>query len=80
MKEALLGFEKSIKHLDGHFVTIDRKNKITKPGEIEKIRKEGMPHFQYGSDKGDLFVTYEVEFPKVLNANEKQMLRTFFQS
>jgi DnaJ-class molecular chaperone len=42
------------------------RKKITKPGEVEKIKGEGMPIYDYPSDKGDLFVTYEVEFPKEL--------------
>lgn len=31
LKEALLGFKKKIKHLDNHFVKIDKET-ITKPG------------------------------------------------
>jgi DnaJ-class molecular chaperone len=62
LRQALLGFTKSIKHLDGHKVTIKR-DKITKPGEVERIRGEGMPVFEYPSDYGDLIVTYVVEFP-----------------
>jgi len=51
LKEALLGFKKKIKHLDNHFVKIDKVT-ITKPGilllliylgEIEMIHGEGMP-------------------------------------
>ena len=66
MKQALLGFEKEITHLDGHKVLIKR-DKITKPGEIEKIKGEGMPVFDFPSDHGDLLVTYDVLFPKTLN-------------
>ena len=51
LKEALLGFKKKIKHLDNHFVKIDKVT-ITKPGilvlltylgEIEMIHGEGRP-------------------------------------
>lgn len=65
LKQALLGFEKEITHLDGRIITISR-NKITRPGEVEKIRGEGMPVYEYPTDKGDLFITYQVEFPKTL--------------
>lgn len=61
----MLGFEKELIHLDGHKVSLKR-TKITKPGEVERIRGEGMPIYDYQSDYGDLMVTYDVEFPKVL--------------
>lgn len=34
LKEALLGFIKEVKHLDGHEVELDRFGKVTKPGFI----------------------------------------------
>lgn len=43
LKEALLGFKRTIKHLDDHEVTIDREDKITKPGLMERFKGEGMP-------------------------------------
>jgi len=49
LKEALLGFTREIKHLDGHFVFVDRTDKVTKPGLMERFKGEGMPVFeQYG--------------------------------
>jgi DnaJ-related protein SCJ1 len=68
LKQALLGFEKELTHLDGHKVYLKRK-KITKPGEVEKIKGEGMPIYDYPTDNGDLFVTYQVEFPKTLTSD-----------
>lgn len=48
LKEALLGFKKKVKHLDNHFVRIDREG-ITKPGEVQVIKGEGMPHHEFSS-------------------------------
>lgn len=42
LKQALLGFEKELVHLDNRKIKLSR-TKVTKPGEIEKIRGEGMP-------------------------------------
>ena len=42
LMEALLGFERTIEHLDGHAVGIERTG-VTKPGAKETIKKEGMP-------------------------------------
>jgi DnaJ-class molecular chaperone len=77
MKEALLGFEKTISHLDGHKVKLS-KTGVTNPGEKQKIIGEGMPHHQFGSEFGDLFVTYEVEFPKDLNDSHLTKFRKMF--
>ena len=66
LKQALLGFEKELTHLDGRTIKLTR-NKITRPGDIEKIRSEGMPVYEVPSEKGDLIITYEVELPKVLS-------------
>lgn len=46
LKEALLGFEREIVHLDGHIVKIDRRGKVTKPGLMERFKQEGMPVFE----------------------------------
>lgn len=49
LKQALLGFEKEITQLDGRIIKLNRKGKITKPGEVEKIRGEGMPVYEASS-------------------------------
>eukprot|EP01018_Ginkgo_biloba_P020697 Gb_30294 [translate_table: standard] len=76
--EALVGFEKSIPHLDGHLVKIDSKG-ITKPKQVRRIRGEGMP-LHSSLNKGDLYVTFEVLFPTFLteaqNAKIKEILST----
>ena len=64
LKEALLGFEKTLKHLDGHVVKIDRRDKVTKPGLMERFKEEGMPVFEQYSEVGDLMVTYIVDMPE----------------
>ena len=61
-----MGFEKELTHLDGRKIKLTR-NKITKPGDIEKIIDEGMPNYERASEKGDLIITYEVELPRNLN-------------
>ena len=61
-----MGFTKEISHLDGHKVSL-KKTKITKPGEVEKIKGEGMPIYEFPSEYGELIITYVVEFPKTLD-------------
>ncbi|KAG0037830.1 hypothetical protein BGZ83_003298, partial [Gryganskiella cystojenkinii] len=63
--EALCGFSKILlTHLDGRGIHVDwPAGKVIKPGQVMKITGEGMPHFKRPIDKGDLFITFEVEFP-----------------
>jgi DnaJ-class molecular chaperone len=63
LKEALLGFTREITHLDGHVVNVDREDKVTKPGLMERFKGEGMPVFEHYGDFGDMLVTYIVDMP-----------------
>ncbi|KAL0919117.1 hypothetical protein M5K25_011192 [Dendrobium thyrsiflorum] len=74
--EALVGFEKTMKHLDGHLVDIGMKG-ITKPKEIRKFKGEGMP-VHMSSKNGDLYVTFEVSFPRSLTEDQKTKIKQIF--
>lgn len=74
--EALVGFENTIKHFDDHLVDIGAKG-ITKPKEIRKFKGEGMP-LHLSSKKGDLYVTFEVSFPRSLTENQKTKIKEIF--
>ena len=76
LKEALLGFEKEIIHFDDHTVTV-KKDGVTQPGDIIKIRGEGMPIHQ-SSDKGDLFVHCEIAFPTILTEAQRLLAEKLF--
>lgn len=71
LKEALLGFTKQLKHLDGRKVNINRTGKITNPGQVDKLTGEGMPVYEMSSDHGDLIITYQVELPQKLTQEQK---------
>lgn len=71
--EALVGFEKTIKHLDEHLVDIGTKG-ITKPKEVRKFKGEGMP-LHLSNKKGDLYVTFEVLFPSALTEEQKKKIK-----
>lgn len=78
LKEALLGFNKSIEHLDGHSVRLNRLG-TTNPGDVEKIIGEGMPQHQFSSEHGDLYVKYEVEFPEELDEEQRELFKQVFK-
>lgn len=71
--QALVGFEKSLKHLDEHLVDIGSKG-ITKPKEVRKFKGEGMP-LHFSKKKGDLYVTFEVLFPSSLTEDQKTKIK-----
>lgn len=77
LKEALFGYNKKIKHLDGREIYIES-NKITKPDEVRTITGEGMPVHKFPSQKGDLFITFKVNLPKTLNKKEKELIKEIF--
>lgn len=50
---------------------------VTKPGEVRKIKGEGMP-IQDSSKKGDLLVKFSIEFPKSLDDEQKEEVKKLF--
>lgn len=75
--ESLVGFSKTIEHLDGHKVDII-KNDVTYCSQIIVIKNEGMP--KRGSrNKGDLYVTLSIIFPHEFNDRQKGLIRQALQ-
>ncbi|KAF4614074.1 hypothetical protein D9613_007885 [Agrocybe pediades] len=65
LSEALLGFSRIIlKHLDGRGVKLaSPPGKIIKPQDSIILRGEGMPIHRRPTDKGDLYVIFDIEMP-----------------
>ena len=63
MQDALNGFEFELEHLDKHKVKVTRE-KITWPGARIKKKGEGMPNYENNNRKGDLYITFDIDFPK----------------
>ena len=63
LQDALNGFEIEIEHLDKHVVKVSRE-KITWPGAKIKKKGEGMPNYENNNKRGDLYITFDVDFPK----------------
>lgn len=69
--EALVGFEVSFKHLDGHLVELKR-SIVTPPGFTQALQGEGMPVHGNSFTFGQLFVTYQIIFPGSLTEKQKE--------
>jgi len=69
--EALVGFKKTFKHLDGHDVVVSR-NEVTKPGEVVVLEEEGMPQHNYASQMGNLYIEFSIKMPTSVTEEQKK--------
>lgn len=72
--EALTGFSKQIKTLDGRTLKISSTTNVIQPGQESRVANEGMPNSKTGK-KGDLIIKYEVKFPTSLSSSQKEELK-----
>nr|CAD7455023.1 unnamed protein product [Timema tahoe] len=63
LQDALLGFTMEIEHLDGHKVQVTR-DKLTWPGARIRKKGEGMANYDNNNLHGNLYITFDIEFPK----------------
>merc|ERR1712146_668719 len=77
LKEALLGFKRTIVHMDGHEVTVEQTG-VTQHGKRVKIAGEGMPIHNVPSEKGDLYVTLKFDMPHTLSDAQKTAISALF--
>lgn len=64
--EALAGFKKTMTHLDSSVIDLVREG-VTQYGYVQTIQGQGMPSQENHSEKGDLFVEYQVIFPTTVD-------------
>jgi len=63
LSQSLLGFETTFQHLDKRKLTIKR-DEVTWQGMKMRIKNEGMPDYRDSNKKGNLIVTFDVQFPR----------------
>lgn len=78
LKEALLGFSRTITHLDGHEVVVSSNGRVTKPWQIIRLKGEGMPHHETPDDKGVLHVKMKIQFPRELSDEQRAFVEQHF--
>ena len=74
--EALVGFEKSVRHLDGHEVSVRQWDRPSRPFEVHKIQGEGMPVHEFPSQFGDLYVKINIIMPDKIDEEQAAWLRS----
>ncbi len=78
LKEALLGYDKSFRHLDGRNVKIS-KTTTTQPFEVRMMDGEGMPQHKFPSTKGKLYLKQIINLPTSLSLEEKKLIEEMFE-
>lgn len=74
LEEALLGFSRVIKQLDGRELRVER-NEVTQPFHAIVLKGEGMPVLDREGKFGDMHVTIKVKLPQ-MSAEELAKLKT----
>jgi DnaJ-related protein SCJ1 len=77
LKEALLGFKKSVRHLDDHYTEILSKE-IVQPFSVKVIKEEGMPIHSDPGSFGDMHVKFNVKLPKKLTDKDRDLIKRIF--
>jgi len=63
--EALTGFSFSLKHLDDRILHVkSAPGEVIKSGDVRCLKDEGMPSHKHRDLKGNLYIKFNVEFPK----------------
>lgn len=76
LKESLIGFSKTITHVDGHEVKVERKG-VTPYGDVIVIKNEGMPIRQRDT-YGNMKINIVVDFPKTLTRAQQEGIEKLF--
>ena len=76
LADALCGFELRIQHLDDRMLVCKcDAGTIIKPGDFKCVQNEGMPQVKNPYIKGNLYMEFQIEFPKALPENTIKLLK-----
>jgi DnaJ family protein A protein 2 len=75
--ESLVGFSFQLLHMDNRVLTVKSDGTtVYENGCVKVIRDEGMPKAANPTQTGDLYIEFEVEFPKQLASDARKSLKT----
>ncbi|XP_051257892.1 dnaJ homolog subfamily B member 13 [Dicentrarchus labrax] len=74
LEMALTGFSVDVETLDGRLLSIPI-NDIVHPAYKKVVTGEGMPLSQDPSQRGNLIITFDIQFPEKLSAERKQLIK-----
>eukprot|EP01069_Polyplicarium_translucidae_P000058 Polyplicarium_translucidae@DN1030_c0_g1_i1.p1 len=73
--EALVGFNKTVLHIDPNNPVELFRNEVSHDGQRIRIAGRGMPRSKDSAENGDLFVTFKVWYPKQLDDAQRDSIR-----
>ena len=79
LKDAILGFDRKLRHLDGHEVDIVGDYNV-QDGEEIRIANEGMPIRGEFDKFGDMVAKLNIKFPKSYSSDMLEDLRNIFDA
>lgn len=74
LRQALCGCVIEVPKLFGGKQTLDLSNEIVKPNTIKRLSGSGLPYPKEPNRKGDLLVTFDIQFPDRLSTSGKNAL------
>lgn len=75
LSESLTGFTHHIQQMDGRVLKVaSQEDTVYEPGCVKCVKEEGMPWAKNQYVKGNLYIEYEVEFPKTISAAARAAL------
>ncbi|KAM9385738.1 dnaJ homolog subfamily B member 13 [Pholidichthys leucotaenia] len=78
LEMALTGFSVNVPTLDGRLLCIPV-NDVVHPTYKKVLTGEGMPLTQDPSQRGDLIITFDIQFPDTLSADRKKLIKQAFK-
>lgn len=76
-KESLLGFDKEVTTIDGRRITLLRSSPL-QPTSTNMYPGLGMPVSKTPSQRGDLKISYKIDYPLGLSPDQKKMIAEYF--
>jgi DnaJ-class molecular chaperone len=74
LREALCGTKIDVPTLQGGKVHLNLSNRVIKPTTVERIPGKGLPYPKDPSRRGDLLVSFDIQFPDRLSPNAREIL------
>lgn len=78
LKQALCGHTMRVPTLNGADLTINTTNEIIKPNTVKRIQGKGLPFPKEPSRRGDLLVSFDIQFPERISQSAKDIIADLF--
>lgn len=76
-KESLCGFDKDLTTIDGRRIPLSRSSPV-QPSSVNTYPGLGMPISKTPSQRGDLHISYKIDYPHYLSPDQKSMIQQYF--